>query len=905
MALTPGTRLGVYEITALLGEGGMGQVYRATDTRLKRQVALKILPLAVAGDADRLSRFHREAEVLAALNHPHIAAIYGFEESGDVSALVMELVDGEDLSQRIARGPVAIADALAIARQITEALEAAHEQGIVHRDLKPANIKVRADGTVKVLDFGLAKALAPASDAASAIAQAATITSPAMTQVGMILGTAAYMSPEQARGTSVDKRADLWAFGVVLWEMLTGTRLFAGATVSDTIAAVLTAEPPWAVLAPATPASIRRLLRRCLQKDRTRRLADVSDARLDIDDALTDESSDRPVPTVASRGRATTAWAVAGVCAALAVGLGVAMVRRPMPGDAPLYRSTIVVNESLNFRAPSLRFRLSPDGRRLAYSAPDASGRVMLWVRALDSLAGQPLGGTDDANAPFWSPDSRTIAFFADGKLKRIDAGGGPVTVICDAYVGGASPGGRGAPAATAGRAWPGSWSRDDVILLPSPTTTAIAQVAATGGTPSPATTLAAGTGETQHGYPFFLPDGRRFLYVAFDGWVPLGLYVGSLDGQAPVRVMDTESDAQFADGSLLFARNSVLMAQRFDASTLALSGEPVVLGERVLMNLYAMRAAAFSVSDNGVLVYQGGAGSTGTARLAWSDRTGRQTAVVDERLQYRDLQLSSDGTRVAVSLVAARDTTSDVWIVNSGRGLRTRATLNGSDDFYAVWSPEGTEIAFSSRRKGNLDLYRKPVSGADREEVLLDDAMDKTATSWSSDGKFVLYSIDDPRTGPDVWVLPMTGDRKPFAFLATAADERFARFSPDGRWVAYSSSESGRTEVYVTPFPGPGGKQLISSTGGRFPRWRSDSKELFYQSADNRLMVAAVTVSGGGVEVGAVQSLFELRAPEGLARDFYDVTSDGQRFMLVIPDETTANPLTLVNNWPTLVKSR
>lgn len=897
----------------------MGQVYRATDTRLKRQVALKILPPALAADADRLSRFQREAQVLAALNHPHIAAIYGLEESGPppgsgqapstgsgpagVSALVMELVEGDDLSQRIARGPLALADALAIARQITEALEAAHGQGIVHRDLKPANIKVRADGTVKVLDFGLAKALAPASDAASAIAHAATITSPAMTQAGVILGTAAYMSPEQARGMSVDKRADIWAFGVVLWEMLTGTRLFAGATVSDTIAAVLTAEPPWALLSPSTPASIQRLLRRCLQKDRTRRLADVSDARLDIDDALADDPKDPPVQAVATRGRATTAWAIAGLCAAAALGLGVAMIRRPVPVDAPVYRSTIVVDENLNFRAPSLRFRLSPDGRRVAYSAPDASGRVMLWVRALDGVTGQPLGGTDDANAPFWSPDSRTIAFFADGKLKRIDAGGGPITVICDAFVA-ASPGGRGAPPATAGRAWPGSWSRDDVILLPSPTTTAIAQVAATGGTPSPATTLAAGTGETQHGYPFFLPDGRRFLYVAFNGLVPLGLYVGSLDGQAPVRVMDTESDAQYADGSLLFARGSVLMGQRFDPSTLALTSEPVVLGERVLMNVSAMRAAGFSVSANGVLVYQG-PGGTGTAHLAWSDRTGRQTAVVDERLQYRDLQLSPDGTRLAVSIVPARDTTSDVWIVSAGRGLRTRVTLDGSDDLSAIWSPQGTDIVFSSRRKGNLDLYRRSVSGAEREEVVLDDAVDKLATSWSSDGKFLLYSIDVPGTGPDVWVLPLTGDRKPFPFLATTADERFARFSPDGHWVAFASSESGRTEVYVAPFPGPGGRQLISSAGGRFPRWRSDGKELFYQSPDNRLMAAAITLTSDRADVESEQALFEMRGPDGLPRDFYDVAGDGQRFMLVVPDAATPTPLTLVTNWPALVKSR
>ena len=894
--MVPGTRLGVYEITALLGEGGMGQVYRATDTRLKRQVALKILPLAVAGDADRLSRFHREAEVLAALNHPHIAAIYGFEESGGVSALVMELVEGEDLSQRIARGAIATADALAIARQITEALDAAHEQGIVHRDLKPANIKVRADGNVKVLDFGLARALAPAagSDAAAAGAAAATITSPAMTQAGVILGTAAYMSPEQARGTAVDRRADIWGFGCVFYEMLTGVRAFPGNHVSDVLASVLTREPEWALLPAGLPPSMVSYLRRCLHKDPKQRIHDIADVRLALEGAF-DAVSVTPSPSSEGVTSARRGWglpigaAVLGAAASAAISFGV--MPASAPAGAPVYRSTIVVNENLNFRAFSNRFRLSPDGRRLAYVALDPSGRMMLWVRALDSLVGQPLAGTDDATAPFWSPDSRVIAFFADEKLKRIDAGGGPVTVIC------------AAPASTARRVTPGSWSRDDVILMSSPTSMTIAQVAAGGGTPAAVTSVNADSGESQHGFPYFLPDGRRFLYVAYKGLAPLGLYVGSLDGQAPVRVMDTESDAQYADGSLLFVRGATLMAQPFDLATLKPTGEAVALGERVLTNVSFMRAGGFSVSENGALVYQS-TGGTGTARLMWSDRAGRQTAVVDERLQYRDLRLSPDGTRAAVSLVSARDDTSDVWVIGA-RGLRTRLTFDATDDVSAIWSPEGTDVVFSSSRTGRHNLFRKAVSGADREDVLLDDPMDKLASSWSSDGKFLLYSIFDARTGPDVWVLPLTGDRQPRAFLATAADERFARFSPDGRWVAYSSSESGLSEVYVARFPGPGGKQQISRAGGGYPRWRSDGQELFYQSPDNRLMAAALRVGSDRIEVEGEQPLFEMRAPDGYLRDFYDVASDGQRFMLIVPDETTSNPLTLVSSWPTLLKAR
>ncbi|HTM32084.1 MAG TPA: protein kinase [Vicinamibacterales bacterium] len=897
MALVPGTRLGSYEIVAALGAGGMGEVYRATDTKLKRQVAIKILPSSLAADADRLARFQREAEVLASLNHPHIAAVYGLETTDGGTALVMELVAGEDLSERIARGPVPVDEALSTARQIADALEAAHDQGIIHRDLKPANIKVRADGTVKVLDFGLAKAMAPAGSSPD-VSPSPTITTPAMmTGAGVILGTAAYMSPEQARGKVAGKRADIWAFGCVLYELLAGRRVFEADEVADVLARVLTLQPDWSLLPPTVPAGIQRLLSRCLEKDPKRRLADIADARLEIDDALAEQNGkDTRVAAgapraVGSSGRTKAAWAVAALFAASALGLGIAMMRRPVVAEAPVYRSTILVNETLSRRAPSHRFRLSPDGRQLAYIAADASGRTMLWVRPLDSLAGQPLAGTDDANAPFWSPDSRFVAFFADAKLKRIDAAGGPVTVICDA------------PASTGRRLTTGSWNRQDVIVIPSPDSPTIARVAASGGTPSAVTILEANGEATQHGSPFFLPDGQRFLYVAYRGLVPLGMYVGSLAGEPPVRLMDTGSNGQYANGSLLFVRGTTLMAQRFDPTTLALSGEAVAIGDRVGMNISFMRAGAFSVSETGALVYQG-YGEGQTARLVWSDRNGNQTPVLDERLPYRDLRLSPDGLRAAVSVANSRDNMSDVWIVNPVRGLRTRFTFDAADEFSPIWSANGAEIAFSSRRKGHLDLYRKTASGADREDVLLNDAVDKTPTSWSPDGKLVLYSIDGAMTGPDVWVLPLAGDRKPFPFLASNTDERFAQFSPDGRWVAYAASESGRVEVYVASFPGPGGKQLISSAGGSYPRWRPDGKELFYQSPDNRLMAATVRLDEARVDVDAVRPLFEMRAPDGSPRNFYDVASNGQRFMVVVPDETAATPLTLVNNWPTVVKN-
>ena len=898
MALAPGTPVGPYHILSALGAGGMGEVYRARDTKLNRDVAIKILPDSFATDRDRLARFTREAQTLASLNHPNIAHIHGLEESGGVRALIMELVEGEDLSQQIARGPILVNEALPIAKQIAEALEAAHEQGIIHRDLKPANIKVRPDGTVKVLDFGLAKALDSTGALSASVSLSPTITTPAMTQAGMIMGTAAYMAPEQARGRIAGKRADIWAFGCVLYEMLSSRRAFEADEVADVLARVLTQQPDWTALPPTVPAGIVRLLRRCLEKDPKRRLADIADARLDIDEVLAQVNGDTtPMPTGAVREDGSSrqtkvAWAVAAFFAASALGLGVSILLRPVPAEAPAYRSTILVHENLSFRATSHRFKLSPDGRRLAYVARDASGRVMLWVRALDSLAGQPLAGTDDANAPFWSPDSRFIAFFADQKLKRIGATGGPVTVVCDA------------PAPTGRRVTPGSWNRDDVIVIPSPDSSTIARVAAAGGgTPSAVTTLAAGGAETQHGFPFFLPDGRRFLYVAYNDLVPLGLYVGSLDGQPPVRLMDTASDGQYANGSLLFMRGTTLLAQPFDPARLALTGDAIAVAEGVLTNISFMRAGAFSVSQTGALVYQG-FGGTGTARLVWSDRAGNQTAVLDERLPYRDLDLSPDGMRASVSLANPRDNTSDVWIVGTSRGLRTRFTVDATDDFSAVWSRDGADIVFASRRKGHLNLYRKTASGAPREEVLLEDQVDKTPTSWSSDGKFILYSIAGPQTGPDIWVLPLAGDRKPFAFLESITDERLAQFSPDGRWVAYTASESGRMEVYVQPFPGPGEKQQISRAGGGYPRWRSDQKELFYHSLDNRLMAATVRAEGGRVDVDAVQPLFDMRAPDGLLRNFYDVASNGQRFMIVVPDDTASSPLTLVSNWPTLVKT-
>jgi len=882
----------------------MGEVYRARDAKLNRDVAIKVLLPAVANDPDRLARFSREAQVLASLNHPNIAAIYGLEafRSGGSSdppttALVMELVEGEDLSQRIARGPVPLDEALPIARQIAEALEAAHEQGIIHRDLKPANIKVRADGTVKVLDFGLAKAIETGSGirgpGSEHLANSPTLSIHA-TEAGLILGTAAYMSPEQAAGKVVDKRSDLWAYGVVLFEMLTGRHVFAGETVSHVLAAVLKDEPDWTTLPPTTPASVRRLLRRCLEKDRKRRLPDAADARLEIDEAsLTEVTHGAPVETgTGSRRRLQIAWSLVALFAVVASALALAIALRTPPIEALAYRSTILVTEDLSFRPPSNRFAISPDGTRLAYIAGEEGRPPMLRLRALDGSVDQPLLGTEGAQGLFWSPDSRFLAFTIGRQLKKVDAAGGtPVTISDDLRF------------SDLGGTTPGTWNRDGVILFPAESRAGLGRVNAAGGATVSVTALDTNAGETSHGYPFFLPDGRHFLYVAYNSLVPVGVYVGSLDSQERRRVLDDASNVQYAAGSLIFTRGTTLLAQSFDPTTLALSGEPTPLGEQVQMNTGTLRASAFSVSATGALVYQTGVSGGGNSRVVWSDRAGRQTAVLSENMPYRDLSLSPDGKHASVSLFDEKvNRGSDIWIIDLMRALRTKFTFDPADEFSGLWSRDGVDMVFNSRRQGRFDLYRKAANGAGPEELLHADQFDKTPTSWSSDRQFILYTDISVQGSGNIWALPMTGERKPFPFVKTPFDEGAGQFSPDGRWVAYTSNESGRSEVYVAPFPGPGAKWQISNAGGGNPRWRADGSELFYL-ASGKLMAAAVRIGAERVEVESVQPLFEISRPGGGARPYYDVSPDGQRFLhIVLAQRATETPLTLVTNWPTLV---
>jgi eukaryotic-like serine/threonine-protein kinase len=897
LALASGTRLGVYEVTAQIGQGGMGQVYRARDTKLDRDVAIKILPEAFAHDADRLARFTREAQTLASLNHPHIAAIYGLEESGGVRALVMELVEGEDLSQRIARGAIPLDEALPIAKQIADALEAAHEQGIIHRDLKPANIKVRSDGTVKVLDFGLAKAMEPAAGSSPSMSQSPTITTPAATRMGVIMGTAAYMSPEQAKGKVIDKRTDIWAFGCVLYEMVTGTRAFEGEEVSEVLARILERDPDFSALPSTTPPAIRRLLRRCLEKDRKRRLDSAADARLEIDEALTAPAEHLVASTAQPRN---VGWRSALGAALLTGGvLAIAAtlyVRRPAP--APVITRLEISTPGTGY---PFQFALSPDGRRLVF-VTGATGPPQLAVRVLDQVGVQILAGTEGASYPFWAPDSRTIGFAAGGKLKRIDLSGGGPQALADV------PGFRG-----------GTWNDEGVIVFaPTPASgLGLMRVSATGGTPVVVTHLATGQSFLQHSWPQFLPDGRRVLFFVGSNVAPTrrGVYVASLDGGEPMRVVAAETHARYAPpGYLLRVSQGVLVAQRFDAARATVSGDLVPVAQGVGQN-DGNFLSAFSVSATGILAHRSGVGAS-RRQLVWLDRTGKVLGVVgppDENFPSSPA-LAPDDRRVANGRIVQGN--SDVWLTDVAREVATKFTFDPATEVSPVWSPEGSRVVFRSLRNGPSDLFVKPANGATDEQPLLVTPQNKTPLDWSRDGRFLLYANLDPKTQSDLWVLPLapsTGAadaRKPFPVVQTAFDETQGQFSPDGHWLVYTSNESGREEIYVRPFPESGGKWQVSTAGGSQPRWRVDGKELFYVAADARLMAVPIRVTpdGRAVDAGTPVALFRTRLATGAnitlsgwqSRALYAVARDGRFLMNVNVDAGAADvsPLTIVLNW-------
>ena len=862
-----GETIAHYRITAKIGEGGMGEVWRATDTKLDRDVALKILPQSFASDPDRMARFEREAKVLASLNHPNIAQIYGVEHR----ALVMELVEGETL-----HGPLPLDTALNYARQITEALEAAHEKGIVHRDLKPANIKVTPQGVVKVLDFGLAAITQISPGDASNPANSPTLTiSP--TLAGTILGTAAYMSPEQARGKPVDRRADIWAFGVVLYEMLTGQQLFQGETITDVLAAVVKEEPDLT----RVPAKVRRLLRSCLEKDPKQRLQAIGDSRLLLEDA----------PQTAA-APASRKWVWPSVAALLLIALGLVSfthLREKPPAAPELLRFQIPSPERSAFQD---NLALSPDGRRLAFTAASPDGRNLLWVRNLDALEARPLSGTDGATGHFWSPDSRFLAFADGTRLKKIDASGGPPITLCELP----QPVGSG------------SWSADGVLLVGGRGAGPLWRVAASGGLASQVTKLDPDRQERFHTWPSFLPDARHFIYLRRgNSDENSGIYVGSLDAkpedQSAKRLIVTQYGAVYAPssnpglGHLLFLREGTLLAQVFDAKRMELVGEPVPLAEQVGN---ANGVAGFFTASVNTLAYRVGGGAGGV-QLTWFDRQGKALGTVGDPGMIQRPAISPDGRTVAVDRRDPQTGYVDVWLHDLTRGSTSRFTFSSNNAGFPIWSPDASHIAFYWTRGGSISVYQKSTSGVGQNEVL-DQGRTARPVDWSRDGRYIIESVLDPKTKADVWVLPLFGDRKPFPYLQTEFNELDAKLSPNGQWLAYVSDETRRNEVYVQTFPNPGGKWQVSTTGGTLPVWSRDGKELFFIGtaigAARRMMAVDVKDSTGAkFEAGVPKALFDTHLEVAFGSG-YDVSKDG-RFLLPTQQGLTASsPITVVVNW-------
>ena len=891
-----------YRIGAKLGQGGMGEVYRATDTKLGRDVALKVISPALAADPARLAGVSREAHVLASLNHPNIAAVYGIEDH----AIVMELVEGPTLADRLKHGPIPFDEALAIARQIAAGLEAAHEKGIVHRDLKPGNVKITPDGTIKLLDFGLAKhAAVAATDDEMTIAQSGS-------GIGLIVGTPAYMAPEQVRGKPVDRRADVWAFGVVLYEMLTGAKLFAGDTTTDVMASVVTHEPDLS----RVPPIVRPMLRRCLEKDPKRRLRDVADALLLLDGTSEAAAGASPGTSARSvdRGALWIAAAAVGVLAVTAASLAFLYFRQ-QPAAPRLVRFTTTLPPNVSYTQNGI-FAVSPDGQKLAYSAIGTDRVPRLWVHSFDSLTAQPLTAVEvpaSIDTIFWSPDSRFLAFATPPpkpQLKRVDTSGGPAQTMADLPV----------LAAT------GTWGGDGTILLGS--LNGILLVSATGGEPRFVTKVDATRQELAHVGVVLLPDGRHFLYSHGGAPGKRNVLLGSIDvkpeEQSKTPVLTTDFGATFVpgaapggDGWLLFVREGTLLAQSFDVGNQQLTGDPTpVIDQLGLVNGATFSGAYYSVTGGGTLAYRTNSVATGARQLAWFDRQGKWIGAASELARYGLIKMSPDGTRAATARSDPQNANNtDVWITDVQRDASIRLTFDSRGDVQPVWSPDAKRIAWQRLPDGGFsELYVKSADGAGTEQLLyrFDGGPGVLLTDWTSDGRFLVYS-----RGGDVFALPVDPEttaatRQPIAVVQTPANEFGAYVSPDSRWVAYVSNESGRQEIYVQPFaPGwngapTGGKTLVSRGSLGLARWRADGKELVFVDAEGKLMSADVSTSPT-FTVGVPRMLFQLpgdflaqtRTPGSVA----DLSRDHQRVYLLMPaPETARQGINVVLNWPALL---
>jgi serine/threonine-protein kinase len=883
MGVDPGTHLGVYQVVEQLGAGGMGEVYLARDTRLGREVALKVLRPSLATDPDRLNRFKHEARLLAALNHPHIAAIYDVEEHGGLPFLVLELVRGETLADRLTDRPLPRLEALRLAAQIASAIEAAHEQGIIHRDLKPGNIKITPAGDVKLLDFGIAKAFAGTTP--SSIDEVPTLTSGG-TREGTILGTAAYMSPEQARGKPVDRRTDVWSFGCVLFAMLTGRPAFAGDTLSDVIAAVLTQCPDWSLLPADTPPAISRLLHRCLEKELTRRLHDIGDARLELEDAIArpPESDLRQTVTALSIPRAGL-WSRVGalplLCSLLVgmlLGAGALWVFRARLAESPRPPIQFAVTLPGNLRLAALDFRaldIAPDDSAIAYVA-SAGGESRLFVRPLSATAAIALPGTDGALGPFFSPDGQWIAFFADGKLKKVPVAGGPVRVLADAPIG-----------------FGGAWADDNTVVYAPNNGSALWRVSADGGAPQAMTELDTARGEFSHRWPDVLPGGKAVVYAAgaegtWDDAEIVAQTIGRSDRRTLVH--GGTSPRYLEPGRLLYTRGGTVFAVALDASALQVSGEALAVLSGVHESLDG--AAELAVSRTGSLVYAPGSSDETACTLVWVDRRGNVEPLAAPARAYADPRISPDGRRVAVTIRGERD---NVWTYEIASNTLTQLTFDGGAA--ATWSSDGKRIVFSSSRGGPLNLFHKPADGSGADLRLTTDARRQVPESASPDGSMLAFVQWDDQSGRDIQLLG-EADRTTRPFLASGANEGAPAFSQDARLIAYTSDASGTEEVYVAPVSDASRAVRVSTGGGTEPVWCREGAELSFRSA-NRVLAAAVrTAEPLRIETPSV--LFEGTFQTGGTRAGYDISADGARFLMVRPADAdrAGRELRVFINW-------
>ncbi len=879
MPLTPNTKLGPYEIVSLLGAGGMGEVYRARDTRLDREVAIKVLPQHLSRSPEFKQRFEREAKSISQLTHPNICTLHDVGHHEGTDYLVMELLEGESLAQRLGKGPLPLDAVLKHGVEIASALDAAHRKGVVHRDLKPGNVLLTKTGA-KLLDFGLAKSSGVMDSDPSAV----TVTQP-LTSKGTILGTFQYMAPEQLEGTEADARTDIFAFGAVLYEMATGKRAFEGASRASLIASIMSSQPrPISDLQPLTPPALDRLIRKCLAKAPDARWQSASDIADELR-WIAESGSQTGAPAVSQRrNRERLVWGLTALACVIAI--LVSWKGWKLSGTS---EQRVLFAEILAPEGTVLEYRkgppaISPDGRAVVFVARGADGTRRLWRREFAQPRTRVLEGTEDASQPFWSPDSRSIGFFADGKLKRLEASGSVPLVLCDAP-----------------RAFGGAWNRDGVILFSPDSRRALQRVSASGGSPTEVTQVdPAGTEYSQRN-PFFLPNGKHFLYSSrLAGSGGNAVMIGALDDGAPKRILEADSNAIYVDpGFVLYWQNDALRARPFDPDSLAFTGEPVAIAPETRFEPDTGEAH-FTVSTQGMLVYVAGRSATTKSQLVLFDRTGQRKGVVGEPGNYYAPRFSHDGSRIAVDNSGVENN-GDVWILEIARPLATRISSDFADESLPIWSPDDKTVVFYSAQRGTTDLYIKKLGSPGPATPLLESESSNESRDWSADGRMIVFEASDRRGGnnADLWFFSVENGTSE-AILKTPFKETEARISPDGKWLAYGSNESGRFEVYVQSFPEPGLRQQVSSGGGMGPKWRQDGRELYYISPDGRIMAIELAEDPLS-QVPAAKPLFKVDRRFEHRGDDFDVTSDGQTFVVNTPlTEATSAPLTLQMNWTT-----